>query len=34
VTRKHDLLTFVSIVCLGNSAESSSVHVSIEQVVQ
>ena len=33
MTRKHDLLTFVSIVCLGNNAESNSVHASTEYVV-
>jgi hypothetical protein len=33
VTRKQDLLTFVSIVCSENNAESSLVHASTEQVV-
>jgi hypothetical protein len=34
VTRKQDLLTFASIVSLGNTPDSNSVQVSTEQVVQ
>jgi hypothetical protein len=33
MTRKQDLLTFVSIVCLENSVESSSIQASTKQVV-